>query len=157
MLEKIDRWWPLICLAVLTTCFGIGCGQQSVEHELPALVPVKGQLVLDGQPEPGVMVTLMPQGSTTGQTAFGITNESGAFEIEYAMGGAGCPQGSYVIICSKLVTPDGKPIPEGKTAADVMAKEKIPVKYRSLDKPFQTVTVGATGVGELRIEIKSKG
>ena len=156
-LERIDRWWPLICLAVLSICMGLGCGQEQAEFDLPDLVPVNGFLVIDGKPEPGVMVTLIPQGSTTGQSAFGITDENGAFACQYAMGGEGCPMGTYAILCSKLVTLDGQPIPEGTNAADVMAQDKIPMKYRRLDEPFQTVEVTAAGVSSLTIQLQSKG
>lgn len=157
-MERINRWWPLICLAALLTCLGIGCSQETtVEHSIPDLFPVKGTLVVDGKPEAGVLVTLMPQGETAGQSATGITDSNGTFECEYAMGGTGCPQGTYAVLCSKLVTPDGQPIPEGANAADVMAEDKIPMKYRSLERPFKTVDVTSAGLSNLMIELKSKG
>lgn len=156
-LDRINQCWSLICLVALIACTSLGCGQEQVEHPIPDLVPVKGTLVINGHPEPGVVVTLMPQGSTPGQSAFGITDENGAFECQYAMGGDGCPQGTYAVLCSKLVTPDGQPIPEGSNAADVMAEDKIPMKYRSLERPFQTVEVSSAGISDLTIELKTKG
>lgn len=156
--STINRWWSLICLAALMTCLAIGCGESEIEHTIPELVPVKGTLVLDGKPEPGVMVTLMPHGSTGGQSAFAITGSDGAFELQYSMGNLpGCPQGTYAVLCSKLVTPEGQPIPEGANAADVMAKDKIPMKYRSVEAPFQTVEVSSAGVSDLKIDLKTKG
>jgi hypothetical protein len=55
-----------------------------------------------------------------------------------------------------LVTPDGKPIPEGASAADVMAKNLIPPRYRNSQNHFMTEQIRPTGNTNMNIDLKLK-
>jgi len=156
MFERLNQAWPIIIICALVCCLGIGCGQTQAEYETPELVPVEGVVTINGQPEPGVLVTFNPMGSTSGQIAYGLSDSSGKFVCEYSQGGVGCPQGQYAVTCSKMVTPDGKPIPEGASAADVMATDMIPARYRDYREPFMTEQVGPTGLKNLTVDLKMK-
>jgi len=156
MSERINQIWPLIMICALVCCLGVGCGTSEAEYETPELVPVEGTVMINGKPEAGVVVTLSPLGTTSGQVAYGMTDDSGKFVCEYSQGGVGCPQGQYAITCSKLFTPEGKPVPEGASAADVMAKDMIPPRYRNYQSPFMSQEVGPTGITNLMIDLKMK-
>jgi len=156
MSERLNQVWPIVIICVLVCCLGLGCGQTQAEYEVPELVPVEGVVTINGKPEAGVVVTFTPMGTTSGQIAYGVSDESGKFFCEYSQGGVGCPVGQYGVTCSKMVTPDGNPIPEGATAADVMAKDLIPARYRNYHNPFKVEQVGPTGLTNLTIDLKMK-
>ena len=156
MFNNLNRWWPAIALCVICLLAGIGCGSSAPAVEVPPLLPVKGTVLIDGTPTPGVSVTLLPTGKTKGQVAYAVSDDAGAFEILYAPDTPGCPEGAYAVLCSKLVTPEGQPVPEGTNAADVMAKDLLPVKYRDAGSPFQTVEVAAPGIEDLKLELQTK-
>jgi hypothetical protein len=131
-----------------------GCGESAPPP--PTLVPVAGKVTMDGKPFDGCMVTFLPRGATKSQVAYGVTDESGAFSLKYAAGGEGCPTGEYKAIFSKLRTPEGQPIPEGKTAADVNAVDKVPMAYRTDANELHVVQVSGEGKSDLAFNLKSK-
>ncbi|MBD3672359.1 MAG: hypothetical protein HUJ26_02430 [Planctomycetaceae bacterium] len=156
MSERVNQFWPIIILCALICCMGIGCGQTQAEYEVPELAPVEGVVTINGKPEAGVLVSLTPMGTTSGQVSYGLSDSAGKFVCEYSQGGVGCPQGQYAVTCSKMVTPDGKPIPEGASAADVMARDMIPARYRDPQNPFMTEQIGSAGNTNLTIDLKIK-
>ena len=111
---------------------------------------------MDGQPFPGCMVTFVPRGETKGLVAYGVTDTTGAFQLKYATGESGCPIGEYKAVFSKLLTPDGQPIPEGKNAADVGAVDKVPAAYRAMDNLQNVIQVPNSGKSDLKFELKSR-
>ncbi|MDC0261696.1 hypothetical protein OAK47_00595 [Planctomycetaceae bacterium] len=156
MFERINQVWPIILLCTLICCLSVGCGQTDADYETPELVPVEGMVNINGKPAAGVIVTQSPMGTTSGQVSYGMTDDMGKFVCEYAQGGVGCPQGQYAVTCSKMVTPDGKPIPEVASAADVMAENMIPARYRDSRNPFMTEQIGPAGITNLTIDLKIK-
>lgn len=123
----------------------VGCGEKVPVEKAPPLAPVSGKVTMDGQPAPGVAVTFTPIGQTSGNGAYGSTDSEGNFKLQYRTGDAGVPPGDYAVVFSKLTQPDGSPIPEGQTAADVGALEQIPERYRQTEKPQFPVTVPEGG------------
>uniref|UniRef100_A0A7C2JY55 Carboxypeptidase regulatory-like domain-containing protein n=1 Tax=Schlesneria paludicola TaxID=360056 RepID=A0A7C2JY55_9PLAN len=131
----MNRLWSMVLLASVA-----GCGGGST-LEVADLVPVSGKITLDGKPLPSAQVFLLPKGTTRGQGAFASTDESGGFAMKCNNGEDGCPKGEYSIQISKLMTPDGQPIPEGQTAADVGAIDIIPPRYKDPDAPQNALNV----------------
>ena len=87
--------------------------------------------------------------------ASGSTDAEGKFTLVYRTGAPGIPAGDYVVVHTKLTMPDGSPIPEGKTAADVMAVDQIPERYRRTDNPRNAVSVPEGGK-TFDFDLKSK-
>lgn len=123
----------------------IGCAEKPVAEVVPPLEPVTGKVTLDGKPAEGVAVTFFPIGNNTGNPASGSTDASGSFTLTYRSGTAGIPAGDYVALFSKLTKPDGSPIPAGMTAADAMAVEQLPERYRATDNTQNMITVPKGG------------
>ena len=74
----------------------------------PPLVPVEGVVTLDGQPLAGAVVTLIPKGETRGQASHGRTDATGKFTVTSSDGKrVGATVGSYQVVISKYVNPDG--------------------------------------------------
>lgn len=144
-----------LALGILLT-IATGCGSKTTDVKLPDLVPVTGQVLLDGKPGSGISVSFLPKDSTVGQGAYCVSDSGGSFQCAYTNGQPGCPAGTYKVIFSKLAMPDGSPIPEGKTAADAGARDVIPMRYRALDTLENVVTVQAMGKNEFKFEIVSQ-
>lgn len=134
----------------------VGCGGNSSDPKAPDLVPVTGQVMLDGKPGTGIAVSFLPKDSTIGQGAYCVSDGSGSFQCAYPDGKPGCPAGTYKVIFSKLALPDGSPIPDGKTAADSGARDMIPMRYRALDTIENVVTVQSMGKNEFKFEIMTQ-
>lgn len=130
----------LIALGLLAGCFG-----GAADEDVPPLEPVSGTVMLDGKPAEAVAVTFMPMSDTAGGGAYGKTDASGKYSLTYRNGEPGIPKGRYYVIFSKMVQADGSPIPEGKTAADVDAKNVIPPRYREKGEMpiFEVVVPGS--------------
>ena len=133
-----------VCLFAQLGCFALllGCSGGVEPEEVPPLQPVTGKVTLDGQPAAGVAVSFAPAGGTTGNGAYASTDESGSYSLQYRTGDPGIPAGEYEVSFSKMAQPDGSPIPEGQTAADVMAENVLPERYQR--RP-QRVTVPEGG------------
>lgn len=133
----------------------LGCGGGGDVEEVPPLEKVSGSVTLDGQPVPGISVTFVPAGTAQGSGAYGQTDAEGQYTLTYRTGDPGIPEGSYVVLFSKMAQPDGSPIPEGQTAADVNAQEMIPERYRTTSTPVHNVNVPRGG-GSFDFELTSK-
>lgn len=142
------------CIGILLAAIA-GCGQGD-SLKVPDLYPVTGKVTLDGDPLVGATLSLLPKDDTAGQVVTGTTAEGGNFSLVYSNGQPGCPAGQYQVYISKLVMPDGNPIPEGKTAADVGAVDMVPEKYRSMDNIGGSVMIPVGGKTDLNFELKSK-
>lgn len=129
----------LLCLGFLA-----GCGEDVPTEEVPPLQPVSGTVTVDGEPVQGVAITFVPT-TGTGNGAYGATDASGKYDLQYRTGEPGIPAGEYMALFTKVVQPDGSPIPEGQTAADVNAVDMIPDRYRQMDGADRRVTVPQGG------------
>ncbi len=67
----------------------LGCGSDEL-----AVIPITGQVTLDGKPVAGAAVMFLP--SAGGPVATGTTNEAGAFALTTA-GRDGAPAGQYTV------------------------------------------------------------
>jgi hypothetical protein len=132
-----------------------GCGQ-SESLNAPELYPVTGKVTMDGEPLVGAVLSFLPKGDTAGQVVTATTADGGSYSAMYSNGKPGCPTGQFQIYISKLVMPDGSPIPDGKTAADVQAVDKVPPKYRSSENPESSIMIPVGGKSELNFELKSR-
>jgi hypothetical protein len=132
-----------------------GCGQGGNTLTIPELVPISGKVLLDGKPLAAAQVFFLPKGTTGGQMCYASTGDDGSFALKYVNGAEGCPKGEFVMQISKLLTPDGKPIPEGQTAADVAAVDIIPRRYKDPESPMNSVMVSGPKT-DFNIELKSR-
>ncbi|HET6424200.1 MAG TPA: carboxypeptidase-like regulatory domain-containing protein [Planctomycetaceae bacterium] len=143
----------LAAVSLLVIAASFGCGSGVKPEVVPPLEVVSGKILLDGKPSPGINVTFFPMGK--GNPSTGTTDAEGAYTLTYRNGAPGVPAGDYVVLLSKLTQKDGTPIPEGKTAADVMAVDQIPERFRAMDNMRQQVNVPKGGK-TFDFEIKSK-
>jgi hypothetical protein len=102
-------------------------------------------VTLGGKPAEGVNVSFQPTGATVGGGGYDKTDASGKFTITYRNGEPGLPEGEYDVLFSKMVLSDGSPIPEGKDAADVDARESIPARYQDASQGLNKVRVPNQG------------
>ncbi len=94
-----------------------GCGEDVPEEVAPPLAPVSVTVTIDDAPAEDVSVRFVPTGSSTGEGAFVMTDATGRYELIYRTGDKGIPAGEYSVVFSKLVQPDGSPIPPGPPPA----------------------------------------
>ncbi len=100
---------------VLVSLFS-GCSQRS--SDTPELAVVSGVVTLDGQPLPNVTVAFVP---TQGAGSYGVTDESGKYELNAAGGNQGAIVGTHTVT---ITTPtDGPPGPG--------YKDPVPAKYNT--------------------------
>ncbi len=142
-----------LCFASL---FCIGCGGGS-DYVVPELMEVSGTVTLDGEPLSNTTVIFSPQPGTNGTGAIGVTDSNGKYTLKHQSDKSGIESGKYYVTFSKWAMPDGSPIPEGKTAADVEAEEFIPENYRTVTEsgPKNVAEVKANG-DTFDFQLKSK-
>ena len=78
----------LCCCLILTLLAGCGGG------EVSGLVPVTGQVTLDGEPLAGALVAFR---KSSGRPVTGITDDDGRYELRYARGQLGAKPGVYQV------------------------------------------------------------
>ena len=79
-----------VCLAALI--IGVAACSHKQKSEVP-LVPVTGEVTLEGAPLEGALVNYVPTGSTPGQGGSGLTDPKGFFEINSPFGEPGLTGG----------------------------------------------------------------
>lgn len=144
-----------LCL-VFASLFCIGCGGGS-DYVVPELMEVSGTVTLNDEPLTNASVIFTPQPGTSGTGAIGVTDSSGKYTLKHKSDKPGIESGKYYVTFSKWAMPDGSPIPDGKTAADVEAKDIIPKKYRDVTElgPKNIAEVKAKG-DTFDFQLKSK-
>jgi hypothetical protein len=115
---------------VLAVC---GCGGG------PRIVPVSGQVKLDGQPLPGALVTFRPDSKEIypGPPSSGETDADGRFTLRTADGHDGAVVGPHKVRISL-------PVKTSKAGPDAPSTNKLPAKY-SGDNTVLTFTVPEGG------------
>jgi len=123
-----------------------GCGSAE-EKDLTELVPVSGQIYLDGQPLSHAGVTFLPQQAGMGRPCFGTTDESGMFVLQDAAERAGCPVGPCKVVVTKFARPDGSPLPADMDGASAAMEgiEHIPPQYSDAEKTVLEAIVPESG------------
>jgi hypothetical protein len=102
-----------------------GCGSSSDAPHLK-MVPVTGTVTFAGQIMPGIRVLFVPQGSTPGNGAFGVTDDEGQYELQQQEQTPGIPPGQYSVHFSRFVKPDGSPLPPDVSPTESNAVEAVP-------------------------------
>jgi hypothetical protein len=144
-----------VAAALLVGILVSGCGGGG--REAPAnLAPVSGKVLIDGTPTANVAVSFIPTGETKGEGAYGASDAEGKYTLTHPSGAAGVEPGKYRVVLSKYVMPDGSPIPEGQSAADVGANESISPAYSDPDSSTLSVDVPADGNTGLDLKISAK-
>jgi hypothetical protein len=87
MMPKHSCWLGLLCALVAA---GVGCGGAGKP------VPVRGTVLLDGQPLSGATVTFMPM-ENVGRSASGMTVEDGSFRLTTFNQNDGALPGEYKV------------------------------------------------------------
>ena len=133
------RAWEAV--AALLCAMTIGCAGASG----PELVPVRGRVVLDGQPlAKGTVTTIPPQG----RGARGDISPDGSFELSTAELGPGAVVGLHRV--GVVATESSEPgNPEATT------KFIAPPKYANPESSGLTIDVKAEGSAEITLELSS--
>jgi hypothetical protein len=143
----------LLSLALL---FGCNTGQPG-----PKLVPAGGTVTLDGKPLGAADVMFVPQDETKGQGGAARTDATGKFELlSQDRKKKGAAVGSYRVIISKLVKPDGTdfiPDPNSGPMDTGGFKELLPATYSDPNQTSLTAEVPDGGAAGLEFKLKSKG
>ncbi len=146
--------WSLTGLCLLAFLLP-GCGGGSAGPQL-SLAPVTGTVMADGEPLANAMVMFAPYEGDAVRAAYGVTDQSGKYELLYEEK-KGCPPGKYRITISKFAMPDGSLFPRDMPQEEQMAegKEHVPAKFSdpAQTKLFQDVTADG---GEFPLEISLK-
>jgi len=114
-------------LGVILAAGLLGCGASSGD------VPVTGTVTLDEKPLADAVVTFYPVGNTAGLGGAGRTGPDGKYTLTPARGGGGLPPGEYTVVISRLLRPDGTPLPPGVPPIESDARETLPAAYSSRD------------------------
>jgi hypothetical protein len=140
----------LCFLASVVPLLGVlGCGD-GIKR-----VPVQGKLTVNGNPVEDAYVQFIPARDTRGEGGMGRTDRDGNFSLEGMKGVRGVAPGEYKVRVSRLVLPDGKPLPWGATEADNPGcRESIPPPYSTPESPL-AATVPESG-GTINIGIPAK-
>jgi hypothetical protein len=145
--------FPCLCLIALT----FGCGPKPAET-----IPVSGLVTLDGQPLSGANVIFVPQGETKGNGGLGTTNADGRFEARLNdnrsdKGQLGLFAGSYKVLVSKMVNPDGTPFVASEDVApiDSNAKELLPEKFSHYEQTMLSADI-TPDMKPLTFDLRSK-
>ena len=134
-----------------------GCGAKTGG---PTLVPAEGLVTLDGKPLSNAQVMLSPQGETRGQAVFGKTDAAGKFVAGSPDGKhKGAAVGSYKVVVSKLVKPDGSDfIPDRNSGPDDTGgyRQLLAEPYSNEAKAILTAEVPDGGTKNLEFKLSSK-
>ncbi|MBL8851321.1 MAG: hypothetical protein JNG89_16685 [Planctomycetaceae bacterium] len=132
----------------LTLC--AGCG----ESPYPELFPASGTITLDGAPLDGATVAFIPSKSNQMQPSYGYTDPDGKYELKTPEGYGGVSPGEYRIVISKIVMPDGSPVPPGSQTGGAEGDESIPYPH-SDPRATSNVAVVAEGSDVFDVAIVS--
>lgn len=131
-------------MAVFTLLLLCGCSRKDAASAqfVESLVPVAGTVTQGGKPVSGVPVVYFVDHSTgaSGSQVAGLTDADGKYSLMTYVPGSGnqsapgAVSGDCRVMITKLVMPDGSPVPEGTTdteAESLNAKQLLPPYYSS--------------------------
>jgi hypothetical protein len=132
----LRSWQPasLVGLMLLTSGCGSGGG----------LVPVGGKVTVNDVPLRNASVQFIPTGDTPGnQRGAGWTDENGEFTLTNRQGKPGLEPGTYKVVISKMVMPDGSDYDPkaGVAPMDSPARERLPANCSDPEKTDQKATI----------------
>jgi hypothetical protein len=122
----------LVAVSVACLVAGAGCDSNG-------LYPVRGKVLVDGEPAVGATVTFVrkgPHDPLKDPTPQGVVGEDGSFTLR-GPGGDGAPPGEYVVL---VEWKEGAGAQRGRAPA-LSAPDRLKKKYLDPDKPLITATV----------------
>lgn len=159
MFQTLSNWESSVFLSRAALVFSvavlggaIGCDREPQIN----VVPAKGVVSLDGAPASGVALTFLPAEGMDGPRGNAMTDAEGRFEAKVSADAVGLAPGSYRVLFSKIVMPDGSPIPPDVMAADVGAENVLHPAYRDPSATPVGVTIPESGAEDLTLEIQSR-
>lgn len=130
----------------------LGCAADEPPPPVPPdLIPVTGTVKMDGKPLEGAVVIFLLQGQgTTSFNVMGGTDAEGKYKLQTRSGQQlhdGAPPGEYKVFISRMVKPDGTPIPRDPATppAQFAARESIAPKFSN---PNQTTLRASVAAGK---------
>jgi hypothetical protein len=139
----------------------LGCSSDSAKTPVwPDPVPVSGTVTYGDQPLADAMVTFSPTGTTAGQGAAGLTDNSGKYVLQAPWTDGktrpGAIPGTYKVSISRMVKADGsvwKPDPKSPDAGpmSIGAREEMPEQYSFQSKLTADVSKD-NGVFDFKLE-----
>jgi hypothetical protein len=103
------------------TLLALGCGEGGSDLDLNE---VSGTVTMDGQPLPDARVIFTPKGG--GRPAYGMTDDSGNYTLQFTSTGEGAQAGEYIVMISTFIGPEQDP-DTGLMTEPV--PEKVPQTY----------------------------
>ena len=152
MLSRINVCWSGMGLLLL----GIAGCVASASGPAEDLVPVSGTAVFDGKPYERLMVTFMPTGSENrARQGTGVTDADGNFVVMNYQNKEGLPAGTYTVVFSLWLTPDGQVPPSDEPPANSRAVQAIPSGWNDIAKagPHSKVVIEDEGNTDLVFKI----
>lgn len=157
MRESSSAWSRrFVLLSSVSLIFQLGCAGSS--NDGPGkLIPVTGKVTLNGEPLGQASLTFIPKDQTKGAGGFAGTMSDGTYEVMHPSSSKGIEAGTYAVRFSKFAMPDGSPIPEGKNATDVGARESLPLMLSNppLDRATHVVTVKDGTTNTFNFDLKA--
>ena len=93
------------------------------------------------------LVKFLPDGETQGHGGSAKTNADGHYEITaQRLNRKGLPPGEYKVIVSRLLLPDGSPLPPGARPIETAAAESVPEPFCKPHLTPLVITIGAEAV-----------
>lgn len=142
-MTAVPRLFPLVLLAAVALIAG-GCGK-------PSMHTVKGTVKLNGKPVPNCKVALFPDVDEFNPDKHGfgsgMTDESGAFEIQHPQGEKGIQAGRYKVTFEAWVDGKGKSVPATAKPSEVPGgvKNLFPQEYEAPSTTPERLDVGMGG------------
>ena len=131
--------------------FVAGCGKSG-----PQMVPVNGNVTLDGSPVNGASVMFLPD---KGRPAQGNTDAQGHFSLNSIPGGAGAELGKYQVTVTLTkhtgVTAGADGLESGPASGPVKVEYLVPQKYSDPKTSGITIEV-KPGMEPVKLELTSK-
>ena len=140
-------------IGLLALALGVvGCGD-GIKR-----VPVKGKLTAKGTPIEGGYVQFIPGAGVKGEGGIGLSDRDGNFSVKGFKGVVGVAPGEYRVRVSRLVMPDGTPLPYGATEADNPGcRESIPAPYGTPQSPLKFTVPGQGGTIDVDLPVPLVG
>jgi hypothetical protein len=154
----VVRYSFATCLIVMSLAAGCGAPRAAEAPKPAALVPVSGKVTLNGAPLEGALLVFFPAaaGGFQGQA---YTDSTGVYHAETRSGSdlkPGVAPGSYRVMVSRFLKPDGTPpLDPTEPPANSAARESLPPDFSSPTNSKLRAIVGAEG-GTFDFQVKTK-
>jgi hypothetical protein len=135
----------------------LACGCRPDTSGLPATVPARGVVTLDGQPVEGAQVGFVPEGAGA-IAAFASTDAGGRFSLRAFDQKDGAIPGAYKVQISKTIqTKLEGPAPSTLDGGEpVLLEFGVPAKYTSIETSGLSYTIPDKGTSDIKLELSSK-